>query len=383
MGLETFGFIDDLVATNPVSGDPKSQGDDHIRGIKATLQAQFPNVSDAVTPTHTELNYVDGVTSNIQTQLDLKAPLDSPALTGAPTSTTPADGDSSTKIATTAFVAAAALSSTLPGQTGKDFYLLSTDGVTADWYNTVDTSVVTPVAGTAFATTTGAQTLTDKTATDLILADDADPTKRANFILSGVTAGQNRNITVRDNNIILDTPGWVYLSTVTASNSATVDLETTIDSTYYKYVVIINQLTANTGAVTLNCRLKTAGAYRTGASDYRYTYNTLSSANTVTSSFTGSSSIPMCAFVHNTSESLTSGMDGMLMLHAPSATDNYKKVSWNLLGTSDNLTNDPLLRVDGYGDLRAVQTAVTGIRLYVSSGNIATGTFTLFGIRRS
>ena len=39
--------------------------------------------------------------SDVETQ---KAPLESPALTGAPTSPTPVKGDNSTKIATTAFV---------------------------------------------------------------------------------------------------------------------------------------------------------------------------------------------------------------------------------------------------------------------------------------
>lgn len=37
----------------------------------------------AVTATAAELNYVDGVTSNVQTQLDAKAPLASPTFTGA------------------------------------------------------------------------------------------------------------------------------------------------------------------------------------------------------------------------------------------------------------------------------------------------------------
>jgi hypothetical protein len=41
--------------------------------------------STAVTATATELNYVDGVTSAIQTQIDAKAPLASPALTGTAT----------------------------------------------------------------------------------------------------------------------------------------------------------------------------------------------------------------------------------------------------------------------------------------------------------
>ena len=48
MGLETATYINDLVSTNPVGGtDPKSQGDDHIRLIKAAIKATFPNLSGA------------------------------------------------------------------------------------------------------------------------------------------------------------------------------------------------------------------------------------------------------------------------------------------------------------------------------------------------
>lgn len=56
MALETGTFISDLVSTNPASSDNISQGDDHIRLLKATIKATFPNVSGAVTPTHTDLN---------------------------------------------------------------------------------------------------------------------------------------------------------------------------------------------------------------------------------------------------------------------------------------------------------------------------------------
>jgi hypothetical protein len=48
MSLETFGFISDLVPTNPTGSDPRSQGDDHLRGIKATLQATFPHADSAI-----------------------------------------------------------------------------------------------------------------------------------------------------------------------------------------------------------------------------------------------------------------------------------------------------------------------------------------------
>jgi hypothetical protein len=65
-------YIDDLVSTNPAAGDNVSEGDDHIRGIKNVLKTTFPSIDGAITATDTELNYVDGVTSAIQTQIDSK-----------------------------------------------------------------------------------------------------------------------------------------------------------------------------------------------------------------------------------------------------------------------------------------------------------------------
>ena len=85
MGLESATYISDLDAANPLSTDLKSQGDDHLRLIKAALKATFPNVTGAVTPTHTELGYVAGVTSALQTQIDAKAGTVSPAFSGTPT----------------------------------------------------------------------------------------------------------------------------------------------------------------------------------------------------------------------------------------------------------------------------------------------------------
>ena len=48
MAIETFGFIDDLNAANPTATDNVSEGDDHLRGVKATLKSTFPNVNGAV-----------------------------------------------------------------------------------------------------------------------------------------------------------------------------------------------------------------------------------------------------------------------------------------------------------------------------------------------
>ena len=55
MALETGTHISDLNAANPVSTDGLSQADDHLRLIKSTILASFPNISGAMTATHTVL----------------------------------------------------------------------------------------------------------------------------------------------------------------------------------------------------------------------------------------------------------------------------------------------------------------------------------------
>lgn len=108
MGLESATYINSLDANNPTGSDTKAAGDDHLRLIKSTIKATFPNATGAITATQTELNFMVGVTSLVQTQLNAlsadKAPLASPALTGTPTGPTPSLGDTSNKLATTAFV---------------------------------------------------------------------------------------------------------------------------------------------------------------------------------------------------------------------------------------------------------------------------------------
>lgn len=190
MALESSTYISGLVTTNPAATDAKSQGDDHIRLLKSTILNTFPSITGAVTPTHTELNYVDGVTSAIQTQIDAKgaitgqtwtgthsftggtatvatqtaldnstkaastayadaavavevaragvaeallAPKASPTFTGTPAAPTAATGTSTTQLATTAFVGATAFNSALPSQTGNSGKFVTTDGTNASW----------------------------------------------------------------------------------------------------------------------------------------------------------------------------------------------------------------------------------------------------------
>ena len=82
--------------------------------INSAAAIDWTKLAIASTVSATELGYVDGVTSAIQTQIDTKlasatasstyAPLASPALTGTPTAPLAATGTNTTQVATTSFV---------------------------------------------------------------------------------------------------------------------------------------------------------------------------------------------------------------------------------------------------------------------------------------
>lgn len=56
MPLETANFISDLVTSNPAASDGLNNTDDHLRLIKAAVKTSFPNITGAVTASHTQLN---------------------------------------------------------------------------------------------------------------------------------------------------------------------------------------------------------------------------------------------------------------------------------------------------------------------------------------
>lgn len=92
MGLESTTTISGLNSANPTSGDPKSQGDDHIRMIKSVLKTTFPLFTGPLPHAHDDIpskTYVDGLT----------------------------------------------FASSLPSQAGNGGKFVTTDGTTASWAN--------------------------------------------------------------------------------------------------------------------------------------------------------------------------------------------------------------------------------------------------------
>lgn len=104
---DTSAHIGDLDATYPPGSESRKTADNIFRHIKTVLKTDFAEVKGPVTASHTELNYTDGVTAPIQTQLDAKAQTASPTFTGTPAAPTATPGTNSTQIATMEAVQAA------------------------------------------------------------------------------------------------------------------------------------------------------------------------------------------------------------------------------------------------------------------------------------
>ena len=110
----------------------------------------LPNTTSIGGVSAAEIVYLDGVTSNVQTQLDGKAGLASPAFTGTPTAPTASTGTNTTQVATTAFVQQTSFNNALPFQTGNAGKYVTTDGTNASWA-TIPAQVY-PAAGLAVST---------------------------------------------------------------------------------------------------------------------------------------------------------------------------------------------------------------------------------------
>jgi hypothetical protein len=162
-----------------------------------TKQDKVTGVSD------TEIGYLDGVTSSIQTQINAKAPLDSPALTGTPTAPTATAGTNTTQVATTAFVSTAVsnIVDAAPGALDTLNELAAALGDDANYAATITTALgtkqdkVTNVSDTEIGyldgVTSAIQTQINAKANSADIAELAQ-----DAVATAIEAGTHSNITI-------------------------------------------------------------------------------------------------------------------------------------------------------------------------------------------
>ena len=70
MALEVATYISGLNPANPTAVDALAGADDHLRLIKSTITATFPNITGAMTVSHTLLNGFDGRITSLEGRTD-------------------------------------------------------------------------------------------------------------------------------------------------------------------------------------------------------------------------------------------------------------------------------------------------------------------------
>ena len=167
------------------------------------------------------------------------------------------------------------------------------------------------------------------------------------------------------------------LSTVTASNSATVDVETTFSSTYDVYLLIASGVTSQTDGRPLLALMKIGGSYVTSGYKYHATETTSASASYAAGADSAATSLSVLGgTVGNAADE--SGNFKMI-IYSPASTALSKQATWE--GSSMNSTGVGI-KVNGAG-LNTGTSALTGIRFKFDTGNVVAGKFRLYGIANS
>jgi hypothetical protein len=171
--------------------------------------------------TSTEVSYLDGVTSSIQTQLDTKAPLASPAFTGEPTAPTANADQTDTAIATTAFVIGQASAST-PAANGTAAVGTSKKYARADHVHATDTTLA-PKADPTFTgtVTVGASGIAFTDGVQTLQGVPSLTPIKANITANATTSSLSSPLTYRDS-----------IAAIAGAFSVTVDADTTNSITF-------------------------------------------------------------------------------------------------------------------------------------------------------
>jgi len=163
----------------------------------------------------------------------------------------------------------------------------------------------------------------------------------------------------------------VLLSTQTAANSAAISFTSLITSTYSTYEIEFYQVRAsagNPGLLLLTSTNNGSSYNTTGYSATSALYNNVGGGTAPTYTSASGAGFILAA---NASIIASTAANGTVKLLGLTNGTTYKNI------TATTFNGDNCEKVDGY---RGTVTAINAVRIEFDSGNIAAGTFKLYGI---
>ena len=170
--------------------------------------------------------------------------------------------------------------------------------------------------------------------------------------------------------------GMTLLNTYTAANVASINIDD-FSSEYDDYLLLINRYSAAADNVDLLMRAYVDGVEQT--SNYSYAVTQISGAS-YSGNASGGQSYWMIAANGNNTPTANNYNYGSFAIRFPDVNNADSKPSFLSEGTElfSNSTNTQF----GSGHLKEPAGVLTEIKFYISSGNIVTGLFKLYGIKK-
>jgi hypothetical protein len=169
----------------------------------------------------------------------------------------------------------------------------------------------------------------------------------------------------------------IFLSTVTASNSSTVDIETTFNSTYDVYLLVASGIRPSVTNAVVAARLKIGGTYITTGTYPAFRMQPESQSNAFAGA--GDTAANEIRIIGNVGDAANASANFSMYIYSPSSTSLSKMIVW----TGASVDTTTYVRLSYGAGFNTGTSAMTGIRFFLLSGNIASGTFRLYGIKNS
>jgi hypothetical protein len=173
---------------------------------------------------------------------------------------------------------------------------------------------------------------------------------------------------------------YVLLTTYTASDDATLPMDGDFTSDYKTYIYVINQLVPVTTNVNLFMLYRQGDADQTG-SNYKYQIvHGYYDGSTCAVGCYGGSNVAYAKITEGDGvNNLTEGCSGTIEIYNPLQTVARKYFMARMF--SQRTAEDTIQQRFTGGLYDANNTALTGITLYFGSGNVNTGTVSVYGIK--
>jgi len=174
----------------------------------------------------------------------------------------------------------------------------------------------------------------------------------------------------------------VKISTATASSSASISF-TDLSSTYFMYIIRFSDVQPATDSTFLAMRTSTnnGSSYDSGASDYVWAMNYINQAGSENGeNDTADSWIRIIGDngINDMGTGTNEKGSGVIYLYNPSA------AKYTFINSEAFFFNEDLENTNVYvGGFRASAADVDAVQLLMSSGNIASGSFVLYGVKNT